>query len=641
MKRGINVFPIIPKTKKPAVKWKHLQSTKMNEKTLGYLSRYYANYNIGLVTGSISGLAVVDVDGQEGTDNLKEYSLPDTLTVKTARGYHLYYSLPEGVALPSAIALMPKVDIKADGGYVVAPPSIAADGTQYKWNMSPAGIRTLPPLPDWIIQKIGMRQDGTIPTGQEGLDEFESRKHWLKEVIGGVGEGNRNHACARYAGWLISKGYNEDDCIKELLTWNLKNTPPMPESEVASVFSSVLVKDKTRSYVEAPPISLETAKARIAKHLFFEDDTIIDVVLATALTYNHECGPIWLIIVGPPSSGKTEILRSIRQYKDTIFMESITTRTLFTGMRNCMGILERNTQSHLLMINKDFGSIMSKPSGDRSVILQQLRGVFDGEYIDETGGGKGTIEWRNRLNFISASTQDIESVESQKALADLGERFLYYKMQQESDDVTRHKAMLSISGHKSDRIMRNDVESAMLGALKKFDGFDASTITFPDSIAGWLVELCMVAVKLRTRVKRDSYRKGVIEYKPSPEGVMRMLKSAKGLLLGLTIIRDKKECDIKDYGLVARIVMDSIPAYKKTIMKTMYFKGEWMRPSNMVDVTKISLYACEIIMDDLYVVGLCDKDVMQSTNDLPGPIAYRLKAATIESIKRSGLEGLL
>lgn len=633
--KGINVFPIIPGTKKPAVKWKHLQSEKMNEKTLGYMIRYYANYNIAIVTGSISGIAVVDVDGEEGTNNLKEYSLPDTLTVKTARGYHLYYSLPEGVALSSAIGLMPKVDVKADGGYVIAPPSVSADRVQYKWNMSPSGLKSLPPLPEWVIQKIGMRQDGIIPTGKAGLEEFESRRNWLKEIVDGVGEGQRNNACSRYAGWLISKGYDEDACIKELLTWNLKNTPPMPEAEVAAVFQSVLVKDRTRSYREATPTTLDDAKERIAQHLFFEDDTIIDVVLATALTYNHECGPLWLIIVGPPSSGKTEILRSLRQYKDTVFIESITGRTLFTGMRNAMGVLERNKQDYLLMINKDFGSIMAKPSTERGVILQQLRGVFDGEYIDETGGGKGTIEWRNRLNFLSASTQDIESVASQAALADLGERFLYYKMKPEGDEIVRKKAMLSISGHKSDKTMRNVVASAMLGVLKTYDGFDASTIKFPDTIAGWLVELCMVAVKLRTRVKRDSYRKGVIEYKPSPEGVMRMLKSAKGLLLGLTIVRGKKESDIKDYALVARVVMDSIPSYRKTILKTQHFSDKWMTPKEMAAITNISAYACELIMDDFHVVGMADKDTNET---LP---VYKLKSDTMESIKRSGLEGLL
>ena len=153
-KKGLNVFPIIPRTKKPACAWKHLQDKLMDESELKYMIRTYPNYNIGIVTGHVSQIVVVDVDGEDGDGHLKEFAIPQTLRANTTRGYHLYYKLPEGLHMRTANSLLPKVDIKADGGYVIAPPSVRPNGTgAYMWDQSPAVLTSLPVIPEWVVQK--------------------------------------------------------------------------------------------------------------------------------------------------------------------------------------------------------------------------------------------------------------------------------------------------------------------------------------------------------------------------------------------------------------------------------------------------------------------------------------------------------
>lgn len=87
--------------------------------------------NLGIVTGAISRIVVLDVDGQDGEDSIKSLNLPCTVQVKTRRGRHLYFIHPGGT-VKNFVGRRPGLDLRGDGGYVVAPPSKHAEG-EYEW----------------------------------------------------------------------------------------------------------------------------------------------------------------------------------------------------------------------------------------------------------------------------------------------------------------------------------------------------------------------------------------------------------------------------------------------------------------------------------------------------------------------------
>lgn len=97
--------------------------------------------NIGIRTGEVSGLVVLDVDPRNGGDASLERlqggigKLPPTLTVKTGGGgYHLYFRYPlSGGKIAAKLDGYPGIDVKADGGYVLAPPSSHISGRRYEW----------------------------------------------------------------------------------------------------------------------------------------------------------------------------------------------------------------------------------------------------------------------------------------------------------------------------------------------------------------------------------------------------------------------------------------------------------------------------------------------------------------------------
>jgi Bifunctional DNA primase/polymerase, N-terminal len=110
--------------------------------------------NVGIVTGSVSNLLILDVDGLEGVNSLQGLNLPESPTVVTARGHHYYFEFPEELYnIPTTRAgLLPGIDTRGRGGYITAPPSLHENGHLYYWSKPLMG--GLPKPPDWLIKLL-------------------------------------------------------------------------------------------------------------------------------------------------------------------------------------------------------------------------------------------------------------------------------------------------------------------------------------------------------------------------------------------------------------------------------------------------------------------------------------------------------
>lgn len=132
-KMGFSVIPL-KKNKKPYIKWTKYQSNHPSVEEINAWWDSYPNAIIGIVTGKISGIDVIDMDSQEAYDMMNENFLPDACiapVVKTPRGYHLYFAHQDG--LSNAVEFLVKTDFRTTGGYVVCPPSRNGEGKPYSW----------------------------------------------------------------------------------------------------------------------------------------------------------------------------------------------------------------------------------------------------------------------------------------------------------------------------------------------------------------------------------------------------------------------------------------------------------------------------------------------------------------------------
>ncbi len=167
-----NNFSVIPlqKNKKPFFQWSDYQRGKPTAEEIKLWWGKWPNAMIGIVTGQISGLFVVDCDSQEGFDAVQKL-LPDSLDIPTARtprgGWHLYFQYPTDSKLTVQAGIMPGVDIRGEGGYIVAAPSMNGNGKGYEWldGLSLAEI-TPPPVPNALLSAFNNIINNSIYRGE-------------------------------------------------------------------------------------------------------------------------------------------------------------------------------------------------------------------------------------------------------------------------------------------------------------------------------------------------------------------------------------------------------------------------------------------------------------------------------------------
>lgn len=148
VQRGFSVIPIRERDKRPMRAWEELQKRVVTNAELAS----WQWPNVGIVTGAISGVIVLDVDSSEGEETLQKMGTPPTPRVKTAKGQHVYFKHPGGV-VPNFAKRLPGLDLRGDGGYVIAPPSVHPSGVVYEWIISPDDCDFADP-PQWLMNII-------------------------------------------------------------------------------------------------------------------------------------------------------------------------------------------------------------------------------------------------------------------------------------------------------------------------------------------------------------------------------------------------------------------------------------------------------------------------------------------------------
>src|ERR1035437_6392432 len=195
-KLGMSVIPLRPKEKLPLFPWAEYQKRKAMQEEIGVWWRDCPTANVGIVTGPLSGVAVVDLDGPVGVANGIRLKLPSTLTSLTGAGRQLFYRYREGVC-NSASKVAEGVDVRGEGGYVVAPPSVHPNGKRYQWLgsvLNVSGLKDFPVLSSASASTPGVRTTAKLGTG------------WIQDALNGLKEGNRDATFARVVGKLHHSG---------------------------------------------------------------------------------------------------------------------------------------------------------------------------------------------------------------------------------------------------------------------------------------------------------------------------------------------------------------------------------------------------------------------------------------------------
>ena len=244
---GLAVFPV--RRNKAPYTPHGCKDAKTDARAIKNWWKRFPDANIGIATGSKSGgIIVIDIDidedkGVYGDESLREWErehgdLPETWRAITGRGgYHIYYRSDEKIK--NTTNLYPGVDIRGEGGYVIAPPSIHQNGNYYQWELDPNDIDI-----HFADQQVMSFISGP---GKEAKNDKKT-KFILPDKIT---KGTRNDTLYRYGCSLQAKGYSDDEILNKLEEANMLCDVPLKDEELTTIYNSVLEKEKGSRYVPA------------------------------------------------------------------------------------------------------------------------------------------------------------------------------------------------------------------------------------------------------------------------------------------------------------------------------------------------------------------------------------------------------
>ncbi len=225
-----------------------------DESTIRRWWKKWPDANIGIATGGSSGVLVLDVDnktGRQGDASLDQlctqyhWQPAATYTVRTGCGKHLYFTVPHGCTVKNRADILDGIDLRGDGGYVVAPPSIHATGTVYSLS-NPAAPEV---APDWLVALANGATAGSFsehPAKRERaltapeMVALSSRGELLPTQADAPWlEGNRNTNLTSIGGLLRWAGQRRQSIEALLLLVNEQHcVPPLDPAEVARIAAS-------------------------------------------------------------------------------------------------------------------------------------------------------------------------------------------------------------------------------------------------------------------------------------------------------------------------------------------------------------------------------------------------------------------
>lgn len=311
--------------------------------------------------------------------------------------------------------------------------------------------------------------------------------------------------------------------------------------------------------------------ASVQDYLLFPDPYPLYVMMA-ALAASYAAGrPVWLILVGPPSCGKSELLNSLLALPSMVESGAISSLgALLSGSRKrerdqkSTGGVMRRIGEHGTLVMKEFGSMLSIRRDTLREILGAFREIHDGRWTRLIGTDGGRTEtWSGRMGFIAAATDAVWL--HHEELAELGERFMYWSIDSPDDDGRAECEYALSQPPMSGREMTEKLQNLVFRFAVE-TGLDWSTPPDFEPLAAperrRISALAHLAARARAATSRHDYTQEIVQT-GRPERPTRF-----GLALG-EMLQALRWCGVDDadnWRIVRKLAFDSIPDLRRSCL---------------------------------------------------------------------------
>lgn len=407
--------------KHPLIKYKPYMKKRARKEQIEAWWNKWPDANVGILTGAISGIFVLDADSVEARESIKKMGIAKTPVVATGKGRHVYLKHP-GQRVRNIADSEPHV--RGDGGYVVAPPSIHKTGKPYRWLLSPTKTTPIEPPPQVLayLEERPSNKKIRSKNGQTG---------WVEAALNGVTDGKRNVTAARLTGHYINMGMRDSEIASHLLMWNKMNRPPLNPQRIHWTVASIWAKHDSKKNADLaafPDImtglagdfaGLYSSHLEAPPHFFYMGFlTCLGAALSNRLTLRSQISPqprLYTILLGESADvRKSTVLKEVTGFFRKTFYKTEEGRCFSdVDFDSCWGVgsaegLQKRLKDHpkVLLVLDEFKQFVAKCRIEASVLLPCVNILFENNrYENQTK--KSRIDFDNaHLSILAASTTD-------------------------------------------------------------------------------------------------------------------------------------------------------------------------------------------------------------------------------------------
>lgn len=345
------------------------------------------------------------------------------------------------------------------------------------------------------------------------------------------------------------------------------------------------------------------------------DDVAPLYALAATLVANRASGdPVWLLLVAPPSSGKTELLQAAARLPFVVSAAKVTEASLLSGTSkkeraaDATGGLLVQIGDFGVLLCKDFTSVLAQNANARAEAMAALREIYDGSWHRPVGtdGGK-VLKWHGKCGLIGGVTPAIDQYG--QVLAALGDRFVMLRLSEANVDAF---GVAALQHRDREQQMRNALSAALTAVVEQADVRRVNR-TLDSSEKRRLVQLADYTARARTAVVRDHHHDLV--FMPLVEGPSRLVKVYARLLGGLEALGCEEPAA---WGLLTRIAIDGVPALRTAVIRALVARDVPLRVAEIAMAANVSTKTVSRVLEDLSILKMAALSERGPADNSPG-----------------------
>jgi hypothetical protein len=394
-------------------------------------------------------------------------------------------------------------------------------------------------------------------------------------------KGNALHDSLRdLAAKLVASGMDAGAAVNQLRALMESSTAPR-DARWQERYAEIprLVDSATEKYAKTPepepapagpPSTIAQTLAKFEQWLLLKNPTPVLAVLGAVAANYLEGDPVWLGVIAPPSSAKTEILNALATLPAVAQSATVTPAGLLSGTpkrqrdKGAQGGLLRQIGDFGILVLKDFGSVLSMHPETKAETLAALREVYDGSWTRHLGtdGGK-TLAWKGKVGLVFAATGVIDSHHS--VLGAMGDRFLLCRMAPTKGQPQFTRALQHVGA--TTKQMRKELAEVV---AQLFTGRRAEARPISPDEVERIGSAISLVVRLRGAVERDR-RTREIDAIYGAEGTARVGLALERLLAGLDTLGVERATAME---VVLSVAMDSVPPQRRAAYECVCKHGD-------------------------------------------------------------------